>query len=145
VKSVSETADLKTWTAVVRLKDGRRLPDLKTWERELRASVGQQFTIVGVEATIDGRLVEVKGGLSLRLEGSDEVLRLGKLRRKVQWDPTRKRPQPATRAEREAHQRLLARWAKHAGPPPRVRIIGPLRESAPGELPVLTVREFVWD
>jgi hypothetical protein len=145
VKSVSETADPKTWTAVVRLKDGRRLPDLKAWERELRASVGEQFTIVGVEATIDGRLVEVKGELALRLEGSGVVLRLGKLRRKVQWDPSRKCPQPATRAEREAHQRLLARWAKHTGPAPQVRIIGPLRESAPGGLLRLTVREFVWD
>ena len=145
MKSVSETACLKTWTGVIHLKDGRRLPDLKAWECELRASVGEQFTIVGVEATIDGHLVEVKGELALRLEGSDEVLCLGVLRRKAQWDPARKRPQPATRAEREAHQRLLARWARHAGPVPRVRITGPLRQSAPGELPILTVREFVWD
>ena len=145
MKSVSETACPKTWTCLVHLKDSGRLPDLKGWRREFREMAGGLFTIVGVEAAIDGRLVEVKGELTLQVDKSKIVLRLRPLQEKVHLDPAKRRPRPAAAGEKEAHQRLLARWAKHAGPAPRVRIVGPLRESAPGELPVLTVREFVWD
>jgi hypothetical protein len=145
VKSVSEEACLKTWTGVVHLEDGRRLPDLKAWDREFRAAVGALLSIEGVEATVEGRLVLVKGELALRLGASGVVLRLGNLRKKVQWDPTRNRPQPATCAEREAHLRLAARLARHRGPPPRVRVVGPLLQAGMGRLPILTVREFVWN
>lgn len=145
MKSVNPKACVKTWTGVVHLKDSGQLPNLKEWRREFRETIGELFTIVGVEATIDGVLVEVKGELSLKMTGGDVVLRLEPLKEKVQWDPKQGCRQPPTATEKEAHGRLLARWAKHAGPPPRVRIVGPLREAAPGELPILTIREFVWD
>jgi hypothetical protein len=128
---------------VIRLKDDA-WPDLKAWRQSFHKMLGGLFTIDGVEATIEGRLVEVKGELALRV-GGDVVLRLGHLRRKVQQDPVRGRPQLATRAEKEALLRLAARWAKYRGTPPKVRIVGPLHQSGPGQVPVLTVREFIWD
>jgi hypothetical protein len=144
VKRVSLEADPKTWTGIVHMKAGR-LPDLKAWQRDFPTFVGELFTLVGVEATIDGVLVEVKGEPALKVSGSDEVLRLRPLKQKVQWDPEQKRPQEPTSAEKEAHRRLADRWAKHAGPSPRVRIVGPLLAGEGGGATVLTVREFAWD
>jgi hypothetical protein len=144
VKSVNPKACVKTWTGVVHLKEDK-LPNLKKWRGEFRSIVGDLFTLHGVEAVLDGRLIEVKGEPMLKLEKSKAMLRLQPLKEKVQWDPKQGCRQPPTASEKEAHGRLLARWAKHAGPPPRVRIVGPLRESAPGESPVVTVREFAWD
>src|SRR5262249_58342190 len=112
VKRVSLEADPKTWTGIVHMRDGR-LPDLKAWQRDFPRFVGELFTLVGVEATIDGVLVEVKGEPALKVSGSDVVLRLQPLRQKVHWDPDRGRPQPATAAEKAAHLDLVARWAKH--------------------------------
>jgi hypothetical protein len=143
VKRVGQKADPKTWTGIVHMKDGR-LPDLKAWHRDFPTLVGDLFTLVGVEATIDGVLVEVKGEPALKVSGSDVVLRLQPLKQKIQMDPEARCPQPATASEKEAHQRLLARWAKFSGAPPRVRIVGPLLENAQGGLPILTVREFEW-
>jgi len=80
------------------------------------------------------------------MPGSDVVLRLQPLKQKVQWDPQKRIPQAPTREEKEAYQRLAGRWAKHAGPPPRVRIVGPLvHGSDQGGSPAMTIREFVWD
>jgi hypothetical protein len=93
---------------------------------------------------LDGHLIALKGELALRVN-KDVVVRLQPLKVKVQWDRAKNGPQAMTRREKEAHQRLCARLAKHAGPPPKVRVTGPLLESAQGASPVLTVREYVWD
>jgi len=143
VKRVSLEADPKTWTGIVHMKDGR-LPDLKAWKRDFPTYVGELFTFVGVEATIDGVLVDIKGEPALKISGSDVVVRLQPLKQKVQWDPKRGRSQPATVAEKEAHQHLVARWAMYRGQPPSVRIIGPLLETREGGPPILTVREFTF-
>jgi hypothetical protein len=143
VKAVSARCDPKSWTAVIHLKDVA-LPDLKTWRQEFRAVVGESFALVGVEAAIDGQLVEVNGAPALKVSGSNVVLRLEPLKQKVQWDPERKCPQEPTREEKEAHRRLADRWAGSGRPPAKVRIVGPLREPTPGGLPILTVREFTW-
>jgi hypothetical protein len=140
---VSEKADTRDWTGTVRLKDGRRLPDLAAWRTKFREGAGELFTIVGVEATIDGVLVEVAGEPALKMTGSDVVLRLQPLKQKVQMDPKEKRPQQPTRDEKEAHRRLVEHWARNQGPPPNVRIVGPLVEGE-GTPAVLAVREFVW-
>jgi hypothetical protein len=122
------------------------LPDLKAWRREFSDVVGDGFTIHGVEATINGVLVSIKGEPALKMAGSDVVLRLQPLKQKVQWDPEKCCPQAPTGEEKEAYQRLAARWAKHAGPPPRVRVVGLLvYGSEPGYSPTMTVREFVWE
>jgi hypothetical protein len=144
VKSVSRKADPKTWTGVVHVEDGR-LPDLKAWQRDFNATAGELFTLHGVEATIDGVLLNVKGEPALKVSGSDVVLRLQPLKQKVQWNPGKRCPQAPTREEKQAYQRLAAGWAKHAGPPPRVRIIGPLVQGSEKDAsPTLTVREYVW-
>src|SRR5262245_9362786 len=107
------------------MEDGG-LPDLKAWQRDFNETAGELFTLHGVEATIDGVLVQVNGEPALKMAGSDLVIRLQPLKQKVQWDPQKRIPQPPTREEKEAYQRLAARCAKHTGPPPKVRIVGPL-------------------
>ena len=140
---MSERACVKAWTGVVHLKEDR-LPDLAKWREEFAASVGELFTLHGVEATLDGRLLTVRGELALEVS-KDLVVRLQPLKVKVQWDRTKNGPQAMTESEKEAHRRLCDRFVKHAGSSPRVRVTGPLLESAQGAASVLTVREYVWE
>jgi hypothetical protein len=121
------------------------LPDLKAWDREFGDVVGEGFAIQGVEAALDGTLVEIKGRLMLQLAGNSATLRLEPLKQKVQMDPDKRQPQPATTAEKEAYKRLAARWAEYKGPAPRVRITGPLRAPGQDAVPILTIREYTWE
>jgi hypothetical protein len=120
------------------------LPDLKVWRREFGEVVGRLYVIEAVEAVVEGELVEVNGELMLK-DGKDQTaVHLQVLKQKVQRDPETGKPQPTTVAEKEAYQRLRARWEKHQGAAPRVRITGPLEELVQGEVPILTVRDFTW-
>jgi hypothetical protein len=121
------------------------LPDLKTWRQEFRAVVGELFTIQGVEANVEGRLVEIKGQLMLQRGMSKAMVRLGPLQRKVQWDPEKDQPQPATPTEKEAYQRLVIRFAQFKGPAPLIRIVGPLQEAGKEAGLILTVRDCSWE
>lgn len=122
---------------------GGRLPDLAAWVRAFREEVGQAFVIRGVEATIEGDLIEGGGQLALRSRATGEVLRLDPLRRKVEWDPQREREAPMTDREKKAHERLLARWAESRGQGAAVRVVGPLVQDKDGVVFALEVREFV--
>jgi len=139
VKSVSERADAHTWTCRVQTSDGR-LPDMKALARCIR-EVGEPFSVRGVEATVDGLLIEEEGRLTLWATGTGEKLRLAPLRRKVQWDPRAKRDYPPTQRERNAFKNLVAQWK---GSSRLIRIIGPLAEAGEGEPLTLEVREFRW-
>jgi len=143
VKYVSDRACSKTWTGEMQTTGGR-LPDLRRWARAFREEVGQAFVIRGVEATVEGRLVEVGGKLALRLKSTGENLLLVPLRRKVEWDPERERVAPMTNDERTAHDRLRARWAEPSGWDAAVRVAGPLVQDKDGAISGLEVREFVW-
>ena len=143
MRSVSGRPCPKTWTGEIWTAGGR-LPDLKAWVRRFREQVGQAFIIRGVEATVEGRLVEANGQLALRLARTGEVLRLTPLRRKVQWDPDGQREAAITGDERSAYERLAARWTQSQRQDAGVRVVGPLVEGAGGDLPALEVRGFVW-
>ena len=123
---------------------GGCLPDLAAWVRAFREEIGQAFIIRGVEATIEGELVEDGGRLALRLRATGAALLLVPLRRKVEWDPGREREAPATDEERKAHERLRARWAESRGRGVAVRVVGPLVQNKDGAVTGLEVREFVW-
>jgi hypothetical protein len=138
VQSVSDHATPATWTAQVVTRGGR-LPDLEAMHRAVRA-VGEPFWLRGVEATIDGDLVEVDGRLALKVADGGPVLALAPLSHKVQWDPRLKQEAAATDTERAAYTRL----AEPAGGKSRVRIVGPLVATDSGPLPLLEVRHFVW-
>jgi hypothetical protein len=138
VQSVSDRATPATWTAEV-VPRGGRLPDLEPFYRAVRG-VGEPFWLRGIEATVDGELVEGEGGLALRIPGGP-VLPLAPLTHKVQWDPRLKRELPATGLEQAAYARLDTQRAGRSG---RVRIVGPLVATESGQLPLLEVRQFVW-
>jgi hypothetical protein len=121
------------------------LPDLKTWRKEFREVVGELFTIQGVEASMEGRLVEIKGQLMLQRGMNKGMVRLGPLQHKVQWHPEKNQPQPATPSEKEAYQRLVTRFAQFKGPAPLVRIVGPLQEATKEAELILTVRDYTWE
>jgi len=144
VKAVSKQACPKTWTGEVQTKGGR-LPDLKAWRRGFHETVGNAFAIRGVEATVEGRLLDHNGQPALQVSRTGELVRLAPLERKVQWDPQHKRAQPPTREEREAYQSLVAQWTEAKGSLSAVRIVGPLVEGKEGDLPTLEIREFAWD
>ena len=118
-----------------------RLPDLGLLARRIR-EVGDPFTLRGVEATVEGRLVRDKSRFNLELTGTGERVRLGPLTHKVQWDREAKREQPATPAEKNAYKALTAKWD---GKPRLIRAVGPLVEQGKGKPFLLEVREFTWD
>src|SRR5688572_23343442 len=88
----------------------------------------------GVEATVAG-LVERSGtNFVLKVSGTNTVLQLAPLARKIQ--NTAKQPQPAISAEASAFSTLTKKFRK----PSAYAITGPLRQSADGSL-TLEVRE----
>jgi hypothetical protein len=143
VREVSKKASRESWTGSIYLQENR-LPDLKAWKREFENEVGKAFTIEGVEATIDGHLVEASGRMALQIGKTTAIVELQPLQRKVQIDPEKKLPQAPTAGEKDAHKRLLADWKSFKGPPPRIRIIGPLGQTTQLGVPALTVREYFW-
>ncbi len=115
-----------------------RLPDLQALSRCIR-EVGDPFSVRGVEATVEGWLLEDSGHLKLRLTHTGELMRLLPLSRKVQWDRRAKGPLAPTRGEGNACRDLAAKWK---GKPFLVRVVGPLVEVGKGVLPDLEVRQF---
>lgn len=136
---VSDQACSETWTCQIVTQNGR-LPDLSALSRCVHA-VGDPFVVRGVEATIDGELVQGNGRLAFRVSGGGEVLILAPLSRKVQLNVTEKVDLRPTRKEKEAYERLASLWS---GEPRAVRVIGPLVNAKSQDLPVLEVREFFW-
>ena len=119
------------------MADGR-LPDVGHIARHLRERrLGA--TLRGVEATVEGLLVEDKGALSLRVGNTGQVVSLAPLRRKVQWDRAAKRAQAPTEAERTAFERLRSLPRRTSVP---LRVIGPLAQDPAGGGYTLEVREF---
>jgi len=113
---------------------------LKALSRCIR-QVGNPFSLRGVEATVRGWLVREDGQLVLRVSGSNEVLGLAPLRRKVQWDPSSKRAYPPTRKEWDAYYGLRMEWAGQAR---RIQVVGPLVEARENGPLILEVRQFIW-
>jgi hypothetical protein len=119
---------------------GGRLPDLQALARAVR-KVGDPFWVRGVEATIDGELIEKDGRWTLRIPDSGELFYLEPLARKVQWDTRNNRAQPATAAELSAYDRLIEQRKGRSG---RLRVVGPLVRETEDAPPLLQVRQFSW-
>lgn len=139
-KSVSQRVDPTAWTCEVRTRDGRA-PDFAKIEQTLRAGIGEQFSLRGIEAKVSGTMRKSGNDFIVRLSGSGQVLKLAGLTRKVQWDPHLKADHAITDAERGAFDALRGRWRGKAR---TVQLTGPLRAAQPGEAyPTLEVRTFV--
>jgi hypothetical protein len=139
VKEVSQRVCPNTWTCGLTTRE-ERLPNLEMLSRAIRA-VGDPFRVRGVEATVDGHLVDEGGRLALRLSSSRDLLRLAPLGHKVQWDRRLNREQATTRQERSAYARLARgrRFLRR-----RLRVVGPLVATKGGKATVLQVRQFFW-
>ena len=137
VESISERCNRENGTGELRMRDGRLL-DPRVLEEHIRnIRVGARLR--AVEATVEGTLVKIDDKPHVRLNGSQELLMLTPLTRKVQIDALNKRPEPPTRKEATAYKSLTGKWKGQSQP---VRIIGPLRNSESGDGFTLEVRDF---
>jgi len=115
------------------------LPDLNALGALLSDS-GVGAAITGIEATLEGRLESPNGQLALRIEESDAPIPLAPLTRKIQWDLRQQCLAKASDEEREAYHMLLAQSPNGA---PKVRVTGPVIESADRTSKLLEVRSFL--
>ena len=125
---------METFEAV---SDGT-LPDLDALARGI-SDLRLGATLRGVEATVEGWMVESGGEAVLRLSCTGELVRLVPLTTKVQWDRQTKGPQAATEMERSALARLRAAGAGRSVP---VRVVGPVSRPRADERVALQVREY---
>jgi hypothetical protein len=137
VEWASPNADPKTWTAEIKTKNGLLLSRAAVSKHLDAMRVGAQ--LYGMEATIEGRLVERKGALCLAVSGSKDVLQLASLTRKVQWDVAANKEYPLDDDEKTAFERLkkLPFNSKTL-----LRITGMLTAPTKNSLPTLEVRSF---
>ena len=132
VAFISKTPDVKAGTCELRLQEGRFVDPLSLSNHVFNIRVGAR--VRGVEATVLG-LVERSGtNFVLKISGTNTVLQLAPLTRKVQH--AAKQPQPATAAEASAFSTLTKKFRK----PRAYAVTGPLRQSADGSL-TLEVRD----
>src|SRR5437867_149125 len=92
----------------------------------------------GLEATVDGSLEWRQDTLLLHLQGTNSVLHLAPLERKVELQPGVRSALLPTRREQMAYQQLC----KSATSPQRVRVIGPIVKTSADAPLILQVREF---
>ena len=132
VAFISKTPDVKAGTCELRFQEGRFVDPLSLSNHVFNIRVGAR--VRGVEATVLG-LVERSGtNFVLKISGTNTVLQLAPLSRKVQH--AAKQPQSATPAETSAFSTLTKKFSK----PRAYALTGPLRPGADGSL-TLEVRE----
>jgi hypothetical protein len=137
VEWVSETANHEMQTCDVRMKEGR-IPEPSVVSRHL-TDMGLGLTLRGMEATVEGELVQRDGALWLDDPGLGQPLQLGPLKGKVQWDLDKKRERPASRSERSAYDRLRK---QRMNGQERYEVVGPLMIDEKTGLRSLEVRSF---
>ena len=116
-QSVAERPDRKAATAEVATKNGE-LPDIAKVQKVISES-GAGATLRGLEATVEGELLQADGKWVLRIPGKE--LSLKPLTVMVQHE--RNRPSLPKDEELNAYERLVAHRPK------RVRVTGPLRST----------------
>jgi hypothetical protein len=132
VAFISKHPDVKSGTCELRLQDGRFVDPLSLSNHIYDIRVGAR--IRGVEATVAG-VVEPSGtNFVLKLSGTNTVLTLAPLSRKIQ-NVAKKQPLPATPGEMKAFAELTKKLKR----PRRATITGPLIDKGNGLL-VLEVR-----
>ncbi len=131
VAFISKSPDVKAGTCELRLQDGRFMDPLSLSNHVYNIRVGAR--VRGVEATVAG-LVERSGtNFVLKISGTNTVLQLAPLSRKIQH--AAKQPQPATPAEANGFASLTEKFKKAR----TCTITGPLVQ-APGGSFILEVR-----
>ena len=142
---MSEQASAPTWTCQIGMETAR-LPNLQALARHLQdMRVGARLR--GVEATLDGRLTDAPAGEPrIRIAGSDQILVLHPLRRKVAWDVALGREQAATPEEAHAFDRLCRERASRgaAAAQTGIEVVGTLVGDADGRPVAVEVRGFRW-
>ena len=132
VAFISKSPDVKAGTCELRLQDGRFMDPLSLSNHVFNIRVGAR--VRAVEATVAGWVERSGTNFVLKVSGTNTVLQLAPLSRKVQ--NVAKQPQPATSAEASAFSTLTKKFKK----PRSYAVTGPLRQSADGSL-ILEVRE----
>jgi hypothetical protein len=139
---IPQRPDTKTQTFDLHMLESWA-PDPELFARNFKTmNVG--VDVRGVEAMVDGVVERDGTNLMLRLNESGTIMRLAPLTRTVRWDTKRNRPEPLTRPERKAFEKLAARFKKE---PTRVRVTGPLIQPAASTAKepaqqILEVRKF---
>jgi galactose oxidase len=137
VEWVSDTAESTAWTGQFKTAGGK-LPDIAAIKEMIHRFNGDQFSYRALEGTLVGKVEKVGGVVTFKSDAGD-VVRLGGLREKVQWDVKSRRPFTISGAEKTAFSKLKvgAKAAARA-----VKVTGPLRAESTGW--VMEVREFNW-
>jgi hypothetical protein len=139
VAFISKYPDLKAATCELRLAGGRFIDPFTLSNHIFDIRVGARLR--GLEAEIDGTVEPPKAGTTnvvFKVSGTNTVLHLAPLTRKVQKDVAAKQPQPATAKESTAFRDLISKMKAKSRP---VRVIGPLLRQPDGSM-VLEVRSF---
>lgn len=136
VSFISERPDLKAATCELRLQGGRFIDPFTFSNHIFDIRVGARLR--GLEAEIDGQLEPQGTNVVFRIAGTNAVLQLAPLTRKVQQNVAAKQPQPATSKESKAFRDLVAKLKQK---PRSARITGPLLRRLDGSV-VLEVRTF---
>lgn len=134
VAFISKTPDVKAGTCELRLAGDRFMDPLSLSNHVYNIRVGAR--VRGVEATIAGVVERSGADFVLKLPGTNTVIRLVPLSRKVQNTPA-KQPQPVTRIEANAFSDLTKK-VKESRP---ATVTGPLVE-VPNRSLALEVRTF---
>ncbi|HKS36356.1 MAG TPA: hypothetical protein VJW76_04140 [Verrucomicrobiae bacterium] len=132
VESIGQRPNIKEGTCELRTKNGRLLDPEVLSKHIYNIRVGARLR--GVEAAVAGSLDKQGDNFVLRVAGSEDVLCLVALSRKVQKDADRRSPLP----EDNAFKTLLSKWT---GKPLSVQITGPLIRLE-GKGLSLAVRQF---
>ncbi len=133
----SPNADPKAWTAEIKTKNGILLSRqaLVKHLEEMRVGV----RLYGMEATIEGIIIERKGILCLAISRSKDVLPLTELTRKAQWDVAANKESQLTDEEKTAFAWLNRQKWDSKTP---VRIVGCITQKDAKSPLVLEVRSF---
>ena len=136
VESISPRPNVKEGTCELRMREGRLLDPqvLSKFIYDIR--VGARLR--GLEATVAGLLDKQGQDFILRIAGSDEVLRLASLGRRVQQDTATKAPLSPTKSQSNAFKKLVPEWK---GKPLAIQITGPLVKTDDNKL-TLEVQRF---
>jgi hypothetical protein len=140
VADVIPLADTADYTASLYLKEDL-LPNIDIWRREFAHAANGTFLLRGIEMTLQGKVTEHFGLLTLLGNDTRPDVVLGPLQApdKVQWDAATRTHQPMTEVEATAYDRLSAELAAQPNGT-QVQVTGPLKKHETEFF--LEVREF---
>ena len=140
VAEVSPLPDTADSTAFVYLKDDF-LPDIDVWRDQFADVANGSYILRGIEMTLEGKVTNHLGLLTLVADKSKSDLVLAPLQGpdKIQWNFTTRSNQPLTAEEETAYSRLSALLSSQSNGT-QVQVTGPLKKN--GTEFFLEVRKF---